>query len=75
MSVMPSPPLTQKSAGCFGRFDKRDVTVTTRILVGSEDYASPPLCSHHHSGGADLEIDQLPASSDGTPEHSATECH
>ena len=25
--------------------------------------------------GADLEIDQLAASSDGTPEHSAIECH
>ena len=31
----------------LGRFDKRDVlgdvTMTARILVGSEDYASPPF--------------------------------
>src|SRR5260370_6134600 len=39
-------------------------------------YSGPSsFCSHHDSGGADLEIDQVPASSDGTPEHSSTECH
>src|SRR5258708_39459459 len=42
----------------------------------SPTYSGPSsFCSYHDSGEADLEIDQLSASSEGTPEHSATECH
>ncbi len=45
------------------------------VQVGGNNGASLDRAGMMLSGGADVEIDQLPVPSDGTPEHSATESH